>query len=84
MVATAHWCLHNLVAVGVYKSREVGVLYQSVCCRLCSLSSVLLVSVQLSIATYLDGKKLFLLGLADELCYGMVGRVMYLCGERRR
>lgn len=58
MVATAHWCLHNLVAGRAYSSREVREPYQSLCCHPCSFSRVLLLSVQLY-AIYLERKNLF-------------------------
>lgn len=83
MLAAIHWCLHNLVAVGAYRSREVRELYQSFCCHPCSFSRALLVSAQLG-AVYLERKKLFLLGSADELWCGMVDRVMYLCVHGRK
>lgn len=66
MLAAIHWCLNNLLAVGAYRRREVRELYQSFCCYPCSFCRTLLVSVQLG-AVYLERKKLFLLGSADEL-----------------
>ena len=58
MVAATHGCLHNLVAVGAYRTREAREFYQSLCCHPCSFSRALLVSVQLR-AVYLERRKLF-------------------------
>lgn len=65
MVATTHWCLHNLVSVGAYRYRGVRELYQSFCCHPSSFSRALL--KMRAAACCLFGKKLFLPGSADEL-----------------